>query len=66
MRNCLMMVGIESKLQCAALDPKHPHRRASEAEILTLMPELPLVQGGDHFEVILLIPYPDFERLFGE
>ena len=33
-------LGIGSELQRVALDPKHPHWLASEAEILELMPEL--------------------------
>jgi len=36
----LMKLGIGSELQRVALDPKHPHRLASAAEILALMPEL--------------------------
>ena len=39
-RYYLMRLGIGSELQRVALDPKHPHRLASEAEILALMPEL--------------------------
>ena len=39
-RYYLMKLGIGSELQRVALDPKHPHRLASEAEILELMPEL--------------------------
>ena len=39
-RYYLMKLGIGSKLQRVALDPKHPHRLASEAEMLALMPEL--------------------------
>ena len=39
-RYYLMKLGIGSELQRVALDPKHPHRLASEAEILALMPEL--------------------------
>jgi len=39
-RYYLMRLGIGSELQRVALDPKHPHRLASETEILTLMPEL--------------------------
>jgi transposase len=39
-RYYLMRLGIGSELQRVALDPKHPHRLASEAEILELMPEL--------------------------
>jgi len=39
-RYYLMKLGIGSELQRVALDPRHPHRLASEAEILTLMPEL--------------------------
>jgi transposase len=38
-RYYLMRLGIGSELQRVALDPKHPHRLASEAEILELMPE---------------------------
>jgi len=39
-RYYLMKLGIGSELQRVALDPKHPHRLASAAEILALMPEL--------------------------
>lgn len=39
-RYYLMKLGIGSELQRVALDPKHPHRLASEAEMLALMPEL--------------------------
>jgi transposase len=39
-RYYLMKLGIGSELQRVALDPKHPHRLASEAEILALMPDL--------------------------
>jgi transposase len=39
-RYYLMKLGIGSELQRVALDSKHPHRLASEAEILELMPEL--------------------------
>jgi transposase len=39
-RYYLMKLGIGSELRRVALDPKHPHRLASEAEILELMPEL--------------------------
>jgi len=39
-RYYLMRLGIGSELQCVALDPKHPHRLASEAEIMALRPEL--------------------------
>ena len=39
-RYYLMRLGIGSELQRVALDPKHPHRLASEAEMLELMPEL--------------------------
>jgi transposase len=39
-RYYLMRLGIGSELQRVALDPKHPHRLASEAEMLALMPEL--------------------------
>ena len=39
-RYYLMRLGIGSELQRVALDPRHPHRLASEAEILDLMPEL--------------------------
>ena len=39
-RYYLMKLGIGSELQRVALDPKHPHRLASETEILDLMPEL--------------------------
>jgi transposase len=39
-RYYLMRLGIGSELQRVALDPKHPHRLASEAEILALKPEL--------------------------
>jgi len=35
-----MKLGIGSELQRVALDPRHPHRLASAAEILELMPEL--------------------------
>jgi hypothetical protein len=41
-RYYLMRLGIGSELQRVALDPKHPHRLASKAEILALMPELHL------------------------
>jgi len=33
-------LGIGSELQRVALDPRYPHRLASEAEILALMPEV--------------------------
>lgn len=39
-RYYLMRLGIGAGLQRVALDPKHPHRLASEAEILALMPDL--------------------------
>ena len=39
-RYYLMKLGIGSHLQRVALDPKHPHRLASETEMLELMPEL--------------------------
>jgi transposase len=39
-RYYLMRLGIRSELQRVAFDPKHPHRLASEAEIMALMPEL--------------------------
>ncbi len=39
-RYYLMRLGIGSELQRVALDPKHPHRLVSEAELLALMPEL--------------------------
>jgi transposase len=39
-RYYLMRLGIGSELQRVALDPKHPHGLASEAEILALMPDL--------------------------
>ena len=39
-RYYLMKLGIGSQLQRVALDPRHPHRLASEAEMLELMPEL--------------------------
>jgi len=39
-RYYLMRLGIGGELERVALDPKHPHRLASEAEILALMPEL--------------------------
>ena len=39
-RYYLMRLGIGSELQRVALDPKHPHRLASEAEVLELMPDL--------------------------
>jgi len=35
-----MWLGIGSELQRVALNHKNPHRLASEAEILALMPEL--------------------------
>lgn len=41
-RYYLMRLGIGGELERVALDPKHPHRLASEAEILALMPELKL------------------------
>jgi transposase len=39
-RYYLMRLGIGSELQRVALDPKHPHRLASEQEVLGLKPEL--------------------------
>jgi hypothetical protein len=39
-RYYLMKLGIGSELQRVALDPKHPHRLASEAEVLELLPDL--------------------------
>jgi len=39
-RYYLMRLGIGGELERVALDPKHPHRLASEAEILALIPEL--------------------------
>lgn len=39
-RYYLMRLGVGSELQRVALDPKHPHRLASEAEILERMPNL--------------------------
>jgi len=36
----LMRLGVSADLQRVALDPKHPHRLASEAEILEMMAEL--------------------------
>jgi len=39
-RYYLMKLGIGSQLQRVALDSKHPHRLASETEMLELMPEL--------------------------
>ena len=39
-RYYLMRLGVGADLQCVALDPKHPHRLASQAEILELMPDL--------------------------
>jgi len=39
-RYYLMKLGIGSELQRVALDPRHPHRLASEAEILELIPAL--------------------------
>jgi transposase len=39
-RYYLMRLGIGSELQRVVLDPRHPHRLASEAEIMALMPEL--------------------------
>lgn len=39
-RYYLMRLGIGRALKCVALDPKHPHRLASEAEMLELMPDL--------------------------
>jgi hypothetical protein len=39
-RYYLMKLGIGSALQLVALDPRHPHRLASETEFLELMPEL--------------------------
>jgi len=39
-RYYLMKLGIGSELQHVALDPKHPHRLASEAEVLELLPDL--------------------------
>jgi len=39
-RYYLMRLGIGSELQRVALDPRHPHRLASAAEILELMPVL--------------------------
>ena len=39
-RYYLMRLGIGQKLTRIALDPKHPHKIASEAELLALRPEL--------------------------
>jgi transposase len=39
-RYYLMKIGIGSELTRVALDPKHPRRLASEAEVLALCPEL--------------------------
>jgi len=39
-RYYLMRLGVGADLQRVALDPKHPHRLASQAEILELMPDL--------------------------
>lgn len=39
-RYYLMRLGIGADLHRVALDPKHPHRLASEAEILELIPDL--------------------------
>jgi transposase len=39
-RYYLMRLGIGADLQRVALDPKHPHRLASEAEILEMMADL--------------------------
>jgi transposase len=39
-RYYLMRLGVGADLQRVALDPKHPHRLASEAEIREIMPEL--------------------------
>jgi hypothetical protein len=39
-RYYLMRLGIGDDLERVALDPKHPRKLASEAEILTLRPEL--------------------------
>jgi len=41
-RYYLMHLGIGSELQRVALDPTHPHRLASEGELVALMPELQL------------------------
>jgi transposase len=38
-RYYLMRLGVGADLQRVALDPKHPHRLASEAEILAMMPD---------------------------
>jgi transposase len=38
-RYYLMRLGVGADLQRVALDPKHPHRLASEAEILAIMPD---------------------------
>jgi hypothetical protein len=39
-RSYLMRLGIGSELQRVALDPRYPHRLASETELLALVPEL--------------------------
>jgi len=39
-RYYLMRLGVGADLQRVALDPKHPHRLASESEILEMMTDL--------------------------
>src|SRR3990170_105011 len=39
-RYYLMRLGVGADLQHVALDPKHPHRLASESEILEMMTDL--------------------------
>jgi hypothetical protein len=39
-RYYLMRLGVGADLQRVALDPKHPHRLASESEILEMMADL--------------------------
>jgi hypothetical protein len=39
-RYYLMKIGLGKELTRIALDPKHPYRLASEAEVLALCPEL--------------------------
>ncbi len=43
-RYYLMRLGIGHDLTRIALDPKHPRKLASEAEVLTLRPELNYIE----------------------
>ena len=43
-RYYLMKLGIGHDLKRIALDPKHPRRLASEAEVLALRPELKQIE----------------------